>query len=61
MELSNNTPSYNVYFSSCVTHTSSALMRSGFFNIGVHPYILHGQAYLRDIGLRTYFSYYLQN
>ena len=44
---------------SCVTATSSALIRSGFFNIGLHPYILAGQAYLRDIGFRTYLSHYL--
>jgi RHS repeat-associated protein len=57
--LSNNTPKYNVYFSSCVTHTSNALMRSGFFNIGIHPYILHAQVYLREIGFRTYLSHFL--
>lgn len=59
LSLLNKTPKYNLYFSSCVTHTSSALMRSGFFNIGIHPYILAGQAYLREIGFRTYFSHYL--
>lgn len=61
LQLSTDTPKYNVYFSSCVTHTSAALMRSGFLNIGIHPFILHGQAYLRSIGIRTYMSHYLQN
>jgi RHS repeat-associated protein len=60
--LSKNTPKYNVYFSSCVTHTSSALMRSGFINIGIHPYILAAQVYLRDIGVRSiYFNNYFVN
>jgi len=59
-KLTNNSPKYNLYTSSCVTHTSSALIRSGFINIGIHPYLLHGQAYLRSIGLRTYFSHFLQ-
>lgn len=58
--LTNNSPKYNLYTSSCVTHTSSALIRSGFINIGIHPYLLHGQTYLRSIGLRTYFSHFLQ-
>jgi len=61
LRLSNDTPDYNLYFSSCVTHTSMALARSGFLNIGIHPYLLHAQAYLRELGLRTYFSHYLQN
>ncbi|HVK97617.1 MAG TPA: RHS repeat-associated core domain-containing protein [Flavisolibacter sp.] len=61
VSLSEKTPRYNVYYSSCVTHTSIALLKSGFFNIGVHPFILHGQAFLRSVGLRTYLSHYLQN
>ncbi|MEO1627833.1 MAG: RHS repeat-associated core domain-containing protein, partial [Bacteroidota bacterium] len=52
--LTTNTPKYNVYFSSCVTHTSMALMRSGFFNIGIHPFLLHAQVALRDVGFRSY-------
>lgn len=59
LNLLKNTPEYNLYYSSCVTHTSSALIRSGFFNIGIHPFILAGQAYLREIGVRTYLSHYL--
>ncbi|THF48565.1 RHS repeat-associated core domain-containing protein [Flavobacterium supellecticarium] len=59
MELSKNPPKYNVYFSSCVTHTSRVLNMSGFLNIGIHPYILHAQVYLRGIGFRTYLSHYL--
>jgi RHS repeat-associated protein len=59
LTLFDKTPKYNLYFMSCVTATSSALIRSGFFNIGLHPYILAGQAYLRDIGFRTYLSHYL--
>ncbi len=59
LSLLSKTPKYNLYFKSCVTVTSSALTRSGFFNIGLHPYILAGQAYLRDIGFRTYLSHFL--
>lgn len=58
-KLSTHTPKYNLYTSSCVTHASVALLKSGFLNIGIHPYILAGQAYLREIGIRNYFSYYL--
>ena len=42
---------YSVGISSCVTHTSLALNYSGLFNIGIHPYILHSQMYIRSIGI----------
>ncbi len=50
---------YSVEVSSCVTHTSRALNLSGVFNVGIHPYLLHSQMYLRNLGLRPgLFSYY---
>lgn len=52
--LTTNTPKYNVYFSSCVTHTSRALSKAGFFNIGIHPYLLHAQVALRSAGVRSH-------
>lgn len=53
---------YNLYFSSCVNHAARALTISGAPAIGIHPFILHAQIYLRSIGVRpTLFSYYLQN
>ncbi|MGF1564747.1 MAG: RHS repeat-associated core domain-containing protein [Flavobacteriales bacterium] len=60
--ISNWSPSgkYNLCFNSCVTQTSRALNSSGVFNVGIHPYLLHAQMYLRSIGLRPYlFSSYL--
>jgi RHS repeat-associated protein len=50
---------YSVELNSCVTHTSRALNSSGVFNVGVHPYLLHSQMYLRNIGVRpSLFSFY---
>lgn len=52
---------YSVEFSSCVSHTSRALNLSGVFNIGIHPYSLAFQMYLRNIGMRpALFSYLLK-
>ena len=52
---------YSVEFSSCVTHTSIALNLSGIVNIGIHPYLLHAQMYLRNIGFRPcLYSYLIQ-
>jgi hypothetical protein len=51
---------YNLALNSCVSQTSRALNSSGAFNIGIHPYLLHGQMYLRSIGVRPMiFSHYL--
>jgi hypothetical protein len=51
---------YNLYFSSCVTHTSIVLNLAGAFNIGIHPWLLHTQMYLRSIGFRpSLLSYHL--
>lgn len=53
---------YNLYTSSCVTHTSIALIKAGFFNIGIHPYLLHAQVALRNLGVRSHlFTTHLQN
>jgi RHS repeat-associated protein len=51
---------YNVLTRSCSSTASRALTLSGVPAVGIHPYILHGQMYLRSIGLRpAMFSYYL--
>jgi RHS repeat-associated protein len=50
---------YNLLFNSCVTQTSRALNLSGAFNIGIHPYLLHGQMYLRTMGVRPILYSYL--
>ena len=50
---------YSVEFSSCVTHTSMALNLSGVFNVGIHPYLLHAQMYLRNLGFRPCLNSYL--
>lgn len=47
---------YQMFLSSCVSKTSAALNRSGVFNIGVHPYFLHTQMYLRSVGFRPILS-----
>lgn len=53
---------YNLAFNSCVSQTSRALNMSGVFNIGIHPYILQAQMYLRSIGARPMlYSHYLYN
>ena len=48
----NPTGKYNLAFNSCVSQVSRALNASGVFNIGIHPYLLHAQMYLRSIGVR---------
>ncbi|MBN1185839.1 MAG: hypothetical protein JXB49_26395, partial [Bacteroidales bacterium] len=51
---------YNLAFNSCVSQTSRALNASGVFNVGIHPYLLHAQIYLRSIGFRpSLFSSYM--
>ena len=50
---------YSVELSSCVSHTSRALNMSGVFNIGIHPYLLHAQMYLRNIGIRPTLNGYI--
>ncbi len=54
---------YSLELSSCVTHTSMALNMSGIFNIGIHPYILNTQMYLRNLGIRPglFLNYYHSN
>ena len=46
---------YSLELSSCVTHTSMA--------IGIHPYILNAQMYLRNLGIRPalFLNYYHLN
>ena len=53
-----NKTNYNLYTSSCVTHTSRALNSVGVFNIGIHPYILAGQMALREAGFRPFLLSY---
>lgn len=44
--------------SDCVSQTSRALNMSGVFNIGIHPYLLQAQMYMRSVGFRPMlFSY----
>lgn len=51
---------YNLYFSSCVSHTARALTLAGVPAIGIHPFILHAQMTLRSVGFRpVLYSYYL--
>ncbi len=53
---------YNLYFSSCVNHTARALTLAGVPSIGIHPFILNAQLYLRSIGARpVLFSHHLIN
>jgi len=53
---------YNLYSSSCVNHTARALTIAGAPSIGIHPFILNAQMYLRSIGARpSMFSYYFYN
>ena len=57
----NPSGNYNLIRNSCVTQTSRALNSSGAFNIGLHPYLLHAQMYLRSYGVRPlHFSYYFR-
>ena len=38
---------------------SRALNISGVYNIGIHPYLLHTEMFLRSVGVRPLlFSYY---
>lgn len=56
----NNGGSYNLLYNNCVAMGSRALNMSGAFNIGIHPYLLHTQMYLRSIGVRPcLYSYHL--
>jgi RHS repeat-associated protein len=58
----NATDQYRLLTNNCVRHTSRALNMSGMINVGIHPYILHAQVYLRSIGVRpANFSYFIQN
>jgi hypothetical protein len=53
---------YNLLYNNCVNMASRALNISGVLNIGIHPYILHTQMYLRSIGFRPdLWGYYLNN
>jgi RHS repeat-associated protein len=53
---------YNLLYNNCVSMTSRALNMSGVFNIGIHPYLLHAQMYLRSIGVRPMlYSHFLLN
>ncbi|MCH7401829.1 hypothetical protein ACFOUP_16305 [Belliella kenyensis] len=51
---------YNLAVNSCVSMTSRALNVSGVFNVGILPYLLHEQMYLRGFGVSPYlFSHHL--
>jgi RHS repeat-associated protein len=51
---------YQVLFRSCSSTVSRSLSLSGAPAIGLHPYLLHAQLYLRDLGIRpTLFSYHM--
>lgn len=50
---------YNLLYNNCVGMGSRALNMSGVFNVGVHPYILHTQMYLRNLGIRPILYGYL--
>ena len=53
---------YHGLTNSCVSMTSRALNMSGAFNIGIHPYLLHAQMYLRSVGVRPIlYSHFLLN
>ena len=53
---------YNTFCSSCVNHAARALTISGVPTIGIHPFILHSQVYLRSIGIRPIlYSHYFYN
>lgn len=53
---------YNLLYNNCVSMTSRALNMSGVFNIGIHPYLLHTQMYLRGLGIRPMlYSHFLLN
>ena len=51
---------FQVPWSDCVAQASRALNLSGVINIGIHPYLLQAEMYLREIGARPMlFNYYL--
>lgn len=53
---------YNLLLNNCVSQTSRALNLSGVFNIGIHPYLLHLEMYLRSIGIRPLlYSHFFTN
>ena len=55
----NNHSRYNLIYNNCVNMASRALNMSGVFNIGIHPYLLQIEMFLRSAGLRPLlFSYY---
>jgi hypothetical protein len=56
----NPSGNYNLAVNSCVSQTSRALNASGAYNIGIHPYMLNAQMYLRSVGVRPLlYSHYL--
>ena len=60
--LSAKNKGYNLFYNSCVSMGSRALNATGIFNIGIHPYLLHSEMYLRQLGFRpSLFSYYLKH
>lgn len=55
----NNHSRYNLLYNNCVNMASRALNMSGVFNIGIHPYLLQTEMFLRFAGVRPLlFSYY---
>lgn len=57
--LNQNPGTYQVATRSCSSVCSRALTMSGVPSIGLHPYILHSQMFLRSAGVRpTLYSYY---
>jgi RHS repeat-associated protein len=59
-KMNSNPGTYQVLTRSCSSTVSRALTMSGAPAIGIHPYILHAQMYLRSIGVRPMiFSHHL--
>lgn len=57
--LNDNPGTYQVLTRSCSSTASRALSISGVPALGLHPYLLHGQMYLRSLGVRpSLYSYY---
>ncbi|WP_314271143.1 RHS repeat-associated core domain-containing protein [Capnocytophaga sputigena] len=53
---------YNLYFGSCVNHAARALTIAGAPALGIHPFILSAQMYLRDLGIRpVLFGHFFTN
>ena len=50
--LNANPGAYNFLFRSCSSVAARALTLSGIPAIGIHPYLLHAQMYLRSLGIR---------